>query len=273
MTLCISNIAWHQEQEDAFLAVLPEMCCNLLEVAPSKIWPEPVAAAPSELRAYRAHVESFGLRIVSIQALLYSRPDLKLFVSQGGDRAAARYLVGLCRVAEDLGAEVMILGSPKNRCKGELTPRQAAERAAEIFAPVATAAAESGTRLCIEPLGPSETDFITTAREGAELVQLMDHPGFGLHLDAKALAEESGDLDEILRLAVPLTHHFHISEPHLGIPGASGLVDHARLGRLLAQHCYTKATSVEMTRQGDPHQAVATALARAAQWYGDLPGA
>jgi len=273
MTLCISNIAWSQEQEDAFLPLLPKQGCHLLEVAPSKVWPEPVAALAAERRAYRAHVESFGLRIVSIQALLYSRPDLRLFATREGDRDLAQYLVGLCHVAEDLGAEVMILGSPKNRRRGDLSPQKALARAAEILAPVAVAAAGAGTRLCIEPLGSAETDFINTASEGGELVQLVDHPGFGLHLDAKALADEPGDLDDILRQALPLTHHFHISEPRLGVPGASAQVDHARLGRLLARHGYMGATSIEMARQDDPRQAVAIALARAAQWYGIQPGA
>ncbi len=267
MTLCISNIAWTREQEDGFLAQLPGLECQLLEVAPSKIWPEPVAAPPAERQAYRAHVESFGLRIVSIQALLYSRPDLRMFVSPEGDRALGRYLVELCRVAGDLGAKVMILGSPKNRRRGLLTEQEAAARAAEILAPVAAAAADSGTQLCIEPLGPSEADFITTASEGLELVRLVNHPGFGLHLDAKALSEEPGDLDVILRQAVASIRHFHISEPSLGMPGASGLVDHARLGRLLAQYGYVGATSIEMSCQDDPRSAVPLALARARQWY------
>lgn len=267
MTLCISNIAWPQEQEDAFLGSLPEMGCNCLEVAPSKIWPEPTAATTSEHKAYRAHVESFGLRIVSIQALLYSRPDLQLFASPETDLALGKYLIELCRIAGTLGARVMILGSPKNRRRRGLTPREAAERAAEILLPVAKAANEAGTMLCIEPLGSSETDFITSAREGAELVKLLGHPGFGLHLDSKALSEESGNLDEILLLAVSLTQHFHISEPLLDIPGSSGVVDHARLGRLLAQNGYTKATSIEMARQHDPRKAVTVALARAAKWY------
>lgn len=267
MALCISNIAWPPEQEEAFLPLLPEHGCQLLEVAPSKVWPEPVAVSPAQRRSYKQLVDSFGLRIVSMQALLYSRPDLRLFDSEEGDREVSHYLMALCEVAADLEAEVMVLGSPKNRRRGSLSKEAAMKRSAGVLAQVAQRAKELGTMLCIEPLGVSENDFITTAEEGMELVRMVDHPGFGLHLDAKALSEETADLDETMRLAVPFLRHFHISEPNLAIPGTSGLVDHARMGRILAESGYALATGIEMARQPDCRQAVLEALTRAAGWY------
>ena len=41
----------------------------------------------------------------------------------------------------------------------------------------------AGVSLCMEPLGPSETDFINTAADGIELIEAINHKNFRLHLD------------------------------------------------------------------------------------------
>ena len=65
----------------------------------------------------------------------------------------------------------------------------------------------------MEPLGPSETDFINTAEEGARLMDAVGHPNFVLHLDVKAMSSEPTPIPDIIRQYAPRTGHFHANDP------------------------------------------------------------
>ncbi len=71
----ISNIAWGNVDERPFLEYIASKGLYGIELAPSIIWEEPVKATETELAKYRKRIESYGLRIVSFHALLYTRPD------------------------------------------------------------------------------------------------------------------------------------------------------------------------------------------------------
>ena len=190
MKLSISHIAWPPEKEEFYLRRLKGYGCTGLEIAPNRLWAEPLAASQTERLSFKRRVQACGQEIVALHALLYQRSDLGLFREPEVEARTIAYLQGLCGLAADLGAKVLVFGSPQNRRRGVLAFDEAMAQAARFFFRIACTAAAEGVRLCIEPLGPGETDFISTAREGLALVEMVNHPGFGLHLDAKAVAEE-----------------------------------------------------------------------------------
>ena len=71
-----------------------------------------------------------------------------------------------------------------------MTWDQAFDYATDTFRRAMPGIAAAGVSLCMEPLGPSETDFINTAAEGARLMEAVGHPNFVLHLDVKAMSSE-----------------------------------------------------------------------------------
>lgn len=249
------------------MRLLGQMGCSGMEIAPSRIWPEPVNTTVSERKDYRKMVSDHGLEISAMQALLYTRQDLGLFRTASVEWETVEYIKKLCALAHDLGLKVLVFGSPANRKRGEIAMGEALERAAAFFAKIAPVAEGFGLCVCIEPLRPQETDFITSSAEGLKLVDMVGSPGFGLHLDAKALSEEGSDIKALLSKAVGSLRHFHINDPDLVDVNSTGKVDHFAIGGALRECGYDRFVSIEMRQQADHDRSIRSSLKVSRQAY------
>lgn len=257
MKLAVSNIAWEHPETPAHLELLRSLGCEGVELAPSCIWPEPIEATAAERTAVRRQVADAGLEVVGFHALFFTRPDLELFRDQASRRDLVDYLKGLIHLAADLGGRILVVGSPKNRTRHGRPPAEALPWAAEAYRDAAIEAASVGVEVCIEPLPAKETEFIVSSDEGAMLVNLVNHPGFGLHLDAKAMVEQGEDIAEALGRHGRAVRHFHVGDPGLAPPGSSGL-DHKPIARALRAGGYDRYVSIEMRRGFGPTRDVIT---------------
>jgi sugar phosphate isomerase/epimerase len=246
MKFSISHIAWPYQEEDIFLKNIKEWGCDGVEIAPSRVWSEPVNSTQEERLEYKNHIAGFGLEIPAIQALLYTRRDLGLFLGNEIENQTVDYIKRLCHVAADLGAKVLVFGSPKNRNRNGISLNDALEIGASFFSKVALTAEKVGVCVCIEPLGATETDFINTCIEGLKLVEMVNNPGFGLHLDSKALSEEGNGFMDNLKKVIKKAKHFHISEPSLSEINSSGSVPHKMFADILQEYNYNRFVSIEM---------------------------
>ena len=104
-----------------------------VEIAPTKWRARPFDASADEIAEYRRSWEDRGLRIVSLQSLLFGRSDLQLFGTDGVRAALADYLRRVIDFGAQLGAHALVFGSPKNRLRGALDLRDANEIAAVFF--------------------------------------------------------------------------------------------------------------------------------------------
>jgi len=266
MNLAISNIAWPQDDTPAVLELLQRESVGWVEIAPSRIWTEPVETAAAQRRDLVRQLSLRGIRAISLHSLLYTRPDLGLFLGRETDANTVRYLSDLADLAADLGARWLVFGSPRNRKKGDLPFPEACRKAAEVFGPAGDAAHGRGVTLLIEPLTAGETDFVRTAGEGIQLVRTVASRGFSLHLDAKSVAGESGDLLEILRSALPYARHFHVNDPDLAPLGTTAGY-HAAMGQALRKAGYSGHVSIEMKTVPDHRTVISRSLAYAKRFY------
>ena len=248
MKLSISHIAWPFENENYFLELIAKNGCSGLEVAPSRIWSQPDKSSLYERQQYKKRVNYYGLNIVAFHALLFNRPDLGLFLDSFTRNKTKKYLIELCKLASNLGAKVLVFGSPANRRRFDLGNDTALEIAADFFYGIAKEAREMGVCLCIEPLSESESDFITSAKQGLNLVDLVGSDGFGLHLDSKALSDEE-DVLNVMHESVDSVKHFHVSEPELGLINMRGDVPHNLISSVLKEKKYKNYISIEMREQ------------------------
>jgi D-psicose/D-tagatose/L-ribulose 3-epimerase len=267
--LAVSNIAWDSAEDDAVADVLRRAGAAGVEIAPTKWRERPLEATAAEVAAYRSAWEDRGLRVVSLQSLLFGLPELQLFGDTSTRMATLDVVRGMIDLAAGLGAHALVFGSPKNRLRGALPLEQANEIAADFFRELGIHAHAQRTVLCIEanPAGYG-CDFITTTEEAAELCRNVDHPGVRVNGDLGGMTMSNEDPVAALQSAGSCLAHFHASEPHLAPFGASS--DHTRAAEGLALAHYDGWVSIEMRAAGGGENvaAVERAVRLAQRAYG-----
>lgn len=245
--LSVSNIAWEQQELVDHLRLLKDLGCDGVEIAPSCVWKEPVLAKDDEIQTLKKLISRYNLIIPAFHALLFTRPDLYFFGEELSRRQTISYLKELIKLAGKLSVGVLIYGSPASRKVGDKSYDKCYEIAVESFYELGNESELYDTTFCIEPLSLNESDFITTADEGYRLVRDVNHPHFGLHLDAKAMINAGEDFESVFQKYGNILMHFHVGDPGLAPPGHTG-VDHALIGRALSNTAYDGFVSIEMKR-------------------------
>jgi D-psicose/D-tagatose/L-ribulose 3-epimerase len=217
MKLAVSNIGWTRAEDATILPRLAAAGAEAVEVAPGRLFDDPAAAGPEEAARIRAAHAAAGLPLVSMQALLFGRPDLALFEKgEAGAAALADHLERIIALAGTLGCRPLVFGSPGNRRRGALDGAAARAAARPVLTRLAAAAAAAGSVLCLEPNARTYgCDFVTTLAEAAEMVQAVAHPGLALVADSGNMMLE-GEAPAALRPHAGLLAHLHLSAPHLG---------------------------------------------------------
>ena len=260
MNLAISNIGWKREDDAAVAALMRDAGIAGVEVAPTAVWPEPLLATPEQLRSYRTRWSDQGIQIVALQALLYGHPELTLFGAPERRAGMLRHLTGMMDVAAALGAGPLVFGSPTNRAVGDLPPGTINQIAVDFFRAAGVRAAERGVTLCLEPNPPAyKCDFVTTVADGLALVREVASAGFGLHVDAGALALNEEPIASTIGGAAWAMRHFHASEPFLA-PLGSGTTNHEACAEALRASGYRGWVSLEMRQPPDGLEGVRRSL-------------
>jgi D-psicose/D-tagatose/L-ribulose 3-epimerase len=246
MRLAISNIAWPAGSDAVVAPLLRKHGVAGIELALTKVWPEPLDVPAEEVRAYREGWEKRGLRIVALQALLFGKPHLTLFDDEPARRQTLDYLTGMIERAGQLGARALVFGSPKNRQRRERSPGEAWDIAVPFFRELGAVARRHGVSFCIEPNPPHYgCDFVTTVAEGIELVDAVADDGFKLHLDTAAMSLAGDSPTASITAAGRRCKHFHVSAPYLAEVGG-GTVAHGVFARALCAADYDGWISIEM---------------------------
>ena len=176
----------------------------------------------SAKRAEVIHVaRASGLEIVGLHWLLAKTQGIHLTSPDAAVRQrTAVYLCDLARLCRDLGGSIMVLGSPQQR---NLAPGVSAadgmRYAAEVIQESLPALEEANVVLAVEPLGPADGNFLLTAAEGRQLVEMVGSPDVRLHLDCKAMASEPTPVPELIRRHCGEFVHFHVNDPNRQGPG------------------------------------------------------
>lgn len=248
--LAVSNIAWEPSEDDSIADTLRRAGVGGVEIAPTKWRERPLEASSADIAAYRRAWADRGLPIVSIQSLLFGRPDLQLF---GDERSRVAMLDYLCRIIElsaALGARTLVFGSPKNRVRGSLPMTNAFDIARDFFRSVGAHAREHGVIVCVEANPPAYgCDFITTTTGAVDLCRAVDDAGIRINADLGGMTMSNENVSESLHAAAPFLGHFHASEPNLGPLGAAA--DHAAAAAALEDIQYTGWVSIEMRAAGN----------------------
>ncbi len=218
-----------------------------VEIAPFTICEDVTEVSRQERKAISEEAQSMGLEIVGLHWLLV-KPE-GLYINHPDDAIRTktqRYMQELIRFCSDIGGSIMVIGSPKQRNVVEgITYQRAWELARSVFKECAKTAEEVGVTLCMEPLSPQETNFITTAEEAMRMIEEVGSPNFKLILDVKAMSSEDRDIPSIIRSARDVLAHFHANDANRRGPGF-GDTDFVPIAGALDEIGYRGFVSVEV---------------------------
>ena len=236
--------AWTNEEEKDVATCLKELGISKIEIAPTKIWKDPVSISNEDISEYLKFWEDYGIEVVAFQSMLYGHPEMKLFADDETRKETQDFLEKFIILAGKMKASKMVFGSPKNRQKETMPAQEAENIAVTFFDELGSIAPKNHTYFCLEP-NPAEydCDYITNVSQG-QMVRKVNNPGFGLHLDTGN--DLAGDpIKQSREQAAPLLQHFHASSPYLALV-EKGDIDHEQAAKALKDIGYAGFISIEM---------------------------
>ena len=220
---------------------------DAIEIAPFTLARYVTEIAAAERSRLRDAARTVGIGVSGIhwvlaqtEGMYLTHPDAEI------RRKTSHYLKDLVDFCADLGGAIVVVGSPKQRSRlPGVTIEQAWEWATEVFREPVMRAEERAVTICLEPLSPSETDFINTAAEAIAFVEQLHTPHFKIILDVKAMSSEAKSIPEIIAESWPQFAYFHANDKNHRGPGF-GDVDFKPIANALKSVGYRGFISVEV---------------------------
>jgi D-psicose/D-tagatose/L-ribulose 3-epimerase len=265
--LAASNIAWEPAENDAAAQLLARESLAGVELAPTKWRDDPYATPSSDVLHYRRYWEDRGLKVISLQSLLFGKPELHLFGTDASRVALLDYLKRSIDFAATLGATALVFGSPRNRLRGDLPLTDAMHVATEFLHALGEHARPLGPLFCVEANPPGYgCDFITTTSEAVELCRRVNHPNVRVNADLGGMIMADEDPKTELIAAGSFIGHAHASEPQLAELGSPSM--HRKAAEGLREIAYDRWISIEMRAPGgDNVAALERAIRKAKSAY------
>lgn len=249
MKVSISNLAWNPAFDGQTVDLLKKYQISGIDLAPTKIWTDPVSISRGDILNYRKFWTDKDIQIIGIQSLLFGHPELEIFKDQKSRDDTLEYLRKISKLSHQLGAKVLVFGSPKNRQVGSLKKIIINKIVTEFFSKISDICQSFNLVFCLEPNPVQyDCDFITNHLEAIELVKMINHPAFRINLDTSTMTLNAEDYSKTIASALPWSGHLHISEPDL-VPIGSKSTDHVKIASILSSLNYEGWISIEMKEQ------------------------
>ncbi len=224
MKLAICNELWRDVEIERIFAKAAEIGFDGVELAPFTIAESVTDISADRRRAITRAAADCGVTIVGLHWLFVSPPGLHITTpDEAVRRRSADYLNALADFCADVGGQIMVFGSPKQRdLEPPTTAEQAWPRAKDVYAAAAETLAARNVTLCIEALAPAETNFIQTVDEAARMADEIGHPNIDIMLDVKAMASMPDGIEGTIARFGKRAKHFHANDPTGKGPGMNG---------------------------------------------------
>ncbi|MFC1525765.1 sugar phosphate isomerase/epimerase family protein [Candidatus Latescibacterota bacterium] len=233
-----------------------------VEVAPFTLAPSVEEISAARRGAIRRAAEKAGVDIIGLHWLLLSPEGL--YVNHVDDEIRNRtrdYFKALIQFCGEIGGEVMIIGSPKQRnVQDGWDYNETWARTRQVFEDCLELAEANGVYLCIEPLSAEQTNFLSTAEEARRFVAEINHPHFQTMVDVCSGSTEAIPVEQLLRESAPHLYHVHVNDANKRGPGF-GDTDFVSVIRTLKELDYQRYVSVEVFDfEPDPRTIAAESL-------------
>ncbi len=259
MQFGICNEIFQNWKLDEAMAYAAKAGYDAIEIAPFTIAPYVTDISQEQRQQIRESAQRAGIAISGIHWVLMQAEGMYLNHSDPAIRQrTSKYFCDLVDFCADIGGNIIVVGSPKQRNVLEgVSPEQAWDWAKETFQPSVARALNRGLTMCLEPLAPSETNFINTAEEAIRFVKQLHSPSFKIILDVKAMSSEAKPIPQIIRESWPHFAYFHANDKNLKGPGF-GEVDFKPIAAALHEVGYDGVVSVEVFQFEEGPEVIAT---------------
>ena len=223
MKFAICNEVFGKEQSLADWKNICEYAASCgysgIEVAPFTFASSVTDVSSVTRKEIKKIADESGLEICGLHWLLVSPPGLHInATNESKRRETTDYLLALVDFAGDVGARVMIFGSPKARFI-EDSFWSAWDRTVDSYSKVLPKLEERNVILCQEALPLPDCDFIQTTAQAQQMVEAVNHPNFQLMLDVKSMSAEQSTPAELVREYGSRAMHLHFNDANMRAPG------------------------------------------------------
>jgi sugar phosphate isomerase/epimerase len=198
-----------------------------VEIAPVTLSDEPHKLSAARRREIVKIAADAGLPITSLHYLMVAPAGLSITAKDPAVRALTFDVMrGLVQLSADLGAKMLIHGSPAQRQLEAGDEEDSRKRGVEYFAAAGEAARTAGVTYLLEPLARDHTAFVNTVEEAAHIVRSINSPGLRTMLDCSAAGlSEAEPIPHLLKKWLPtgLVTHIHFNDPNRRGPGEGAL--------------------------------------------------
>jgi sugar phosphate isomerase/epimerase len=235
---------------DAAIDLFAELGYDGVEVTPWPVVDSPRFAPNAETERIRTTIESAGLDVIGVPRV-FSAADTEYHIGHPDPDVRERtvaYLRDVVRFCAAIGGGLVLYGSPVQRNVPEDVPHDRIYgNTLESFRDPALLELLESTdvTLCMEPISPGYSNFITDAGAAVEFVERVDHPNVGVALDGFHLAREDRSPSACIREAGPHLAHVH-SDGDTGRGAAAGTLEYGPILETLSEIGYDGYLSLEI---------------------------
>ena len=259
MKLAVCNEFFEGWKIEKVFDYAAEIGCDGVEIAPFTLAESVRRISAARRRSIRKAAHAAGVEIVGLHWLLASPEGLYINHPDGRIRKRTQdYIKALINFCGDLGASIMVHGSPKQRnLQRRWDSGECWKWAVDLFAGCTDLMAEVGVTYCIEALTTNETNFITSMADALRLAADVDHPNFQTMMDTKAADAENKTHVDVIAQGGKAIRHVHVNDPNLRGPGFGDLKFAPILGAL-NDRGYGGYVSVEVFKFDPDPQTIAS---------------
>lgn len=219
-----------------------------LEIAPVTLGDDPTRLSAARKAELRRAAADAGIAITGLHYLMRAPDGLSITSADAAQRARSLAVMrALCELCAELGGSLLVHGSPDQRALEPGDEDNGRKRGIECFAGVADAARDAGVTYCVEALSRSQTAFINTVQEAADIVRQIGSQHIRAMIDCSAAAlAEAEPVDALVRRWLPsgLIAHMHFNDPNRRGPG-EGALAFGQILRALREGGYRGDASIE----------------------------
>lgn len=193
-----------------------------LEIVPSTLGVTPHTLPVAARQAILEITQSHNLEITGLHWLLAAYLQLSI-AEKSVKPQTQKTLIELINLCSDLGGKIMVHGSPVQRkLPKDITAKENLNNVIEFFKPIAEHAETHDIIYCIEPLSPSETDFINSIEHAAEIAESIGSDFFKTMIDSSVVGQS--EVEFVVNLiskwvSTDLIGHIHFNDTNRGAPG------------------------------------------------------